>query len=185
MHKQMALWVSQVTDATGFLKRLYVALKDPDQRKRAESAGAFARERSRGRGRVSVLITRPWIGLKPVQSERLAWIGVIQGLLGLNILVALANSNEGGGSPSSLHARLNQELDSAVRGFATAFPREMVEADLDCLCLQVINEAVEVAEAAWHDVRQPGEGHVQLREVLREDWLRTIRPSLLQRLDQH
>lgn len=184
MHKQMTLWVSQVTDATAFLKRLYVALKDPGQRDRAEAAGVFAREWSRTGGRKPSFAPRPWIGLEPAQAERRAWVCAIQGLLGLRILVALAASDDGRTKPNSLDARLDSELSSAVRGFTTAFPREMVEADLGSICLQVVDEAATVAEGAWQEIRHADEADIDLREALRNDWLRTLRPALLKRLDQ-
>jgi len=48
MHTRMQTWLRQASDASGFLRRLYVELKDPGQRDRAIAAGAFARERCRG-----------------------------------------------------------------------------------------------------------------------------------------
>jgi len=184
MHSKMGSWVRQVNDASGFLKRLYVRLKDTRQRDCAESVGIFAREWARNDKQQPSLAPRPWIGLESTQAERRAWTCAIQGLLGLNILVALADANnEGQGKPGSLHARLNHELDSAVRGFATAFPREIVETDLDSLCPQVIDEAVSVAEVVWHDIRGDHEADIILKDVLKNDWLMTLRPALMRRLD--
>jgi hypothetical protein len=185
MHKQMALWVSQVNEATGFLKRFYAALKDPTQRDRAKAAGSFARERARSAGGRSSLTVRPWMGQQPTSAERLAWISTIEGLLGLNILVALADSNIDRKHPSPLHSRLDRELTSAVHGFSTAFPRCIVEGDLDILCLKVIDDAADVAEAAWRDIRYPNEFDMNPRNLLKQEWLKALKPSLLKRLEQY
>lgn len=183
MHLKMASWVSQVNDATGFLKRLYIGLKDRVQRDRAAGAGAFARERSKRLGRGPSTTHRPWLGLPPEQAERVAWICTVRGLLGLNILVALGDASNGEDKAGPLYNRLNQELGLAVQGFATAFPREMVELDLDKLCEEVIDDAAEVADSAWRDVQRVDECTVNLNGFLKEEWLMSLKPALHQMLE--
>lgn len=178
MHARMTTWVSQVNDATGFLRRLYTDLKDPDQRARADAAGAFAKEQRRAAGRRPSTTPTPWVGLPADQAERAAWTCAVRGLLGLNLLVALGDPLSSGPRARPLRQRLNQDLASALRGFATAFPRDIVEADLDTLCEEAIQEASEVAETAWKDVRSPGEPHVEVGNALRAEWLQEVRPNL-------
>jgi hypothetical protein len=179
----MATWLAQVKDATAFLKRLYVNLKDHAQRDRAEAAGAYARERCKSIGGRTRITPGPWIGLSSEAAERIAWIHVIHGLLGLNILVAIGDSSTEGRKASALHLRLNRELGFAIRGFATAFPAEMVEGDLDALCECVVDEAADVADAAWKDVRREDEALLSVRGFLRNEWLLGIKPSLRKMLE--
>jgi hypothetical protein len=179
----MATWLSQVKDATAFLKRLYVSLKDGVQRDRADAAGAYARERRGPSGRARLNTPCPWLGLPPAAAERAAWLCVIHGLLGLNILVALGDSSSDGPKAGSLHKRLDRELGIAVRGFATAFPLEMVGEDLDEVCERVIDEAAEVAEAAWSDIRKEEEPQMSVRDFLKDEWLKDVKPSLRRMLD--
>lgn len=183
MHTRMATWLAQVKDATAFLKRLYASLKDHAQRDRAEAAGAYARERCKsftGRMRITPC---PWIGLPSAAAERIAWIHVIHGLLGLNILIAIGDSSTEGRKASNLHLRLNRELGVAIRGFSTAFPVEMVEGDLDALCECVVAEAADVADAAWIDVRREDEALLSVRDFLCNEWLLGIKPSLRKMLE--
>ena len=183
MHTRMATWLAQVKDATAFLKRLYASLKDHAQRDRAEAAGAYARERTKPTGRRSLDTPTPWIGLRSEAAERVAWICVIHGLLGLNILVALGDSAAGGVKAGALHKRLDKELGIAVRGFVAAFPSEMVREDLDEVCERVISEAAEVAEATWNDVRKGDETHVDVREFLRDEWTAQVKPEIRRMLN--
>lgn len=178
MDAQLATWVTQVTDATGFLKRLYVSLKDPVQRDRAETAGAFARERQRSSRRRLKNPQIPWIGLSSSLAERTAWISAISGLLGLNLLVALGDSSSGSPQASLLHKRLNKDLAVAIRGFSAAFPSELVAEDLDTLCDAVVEEASRVAETAWAEVRNDHEEPVDIGSFLRQEWLRGIKSQI-------
>lgn len=174
----MASWVWQVSDATGFLKRLYVGLKDTGQRDRASAAGAFARDRSQRMIRKPSASPRPWVGLPSDFAERLAWRYTVQGLLGLNILVALGDASMDRQKAGPLHDQLNQELATAVKGFVTAFPSEFVEADLDRICEEVIEDVAEVADAVWRDIdRDQAEG-AQPGAFLKEQWLASLRPTL-------
>jgi hypothetical protein len=175
MNTQLTAWVAQVHEATGYLKRLYSGLKDPVQRKRAEASGAYAGERFRSSGRKPQKVQPPWIGLPTEQAERKAWISAIEGLLGLNLLVALSSS-PGNGVAGSLHKRLNQELTTAIRGFTAAFPSELVLQDLNALCEGVVDQAAEVAESAWLEIRKDGEESVG--QFLKQEWLGSIRAQI-------
>lgn len=178
MHSKMASWVWQVNDATGFLKRLYEGLKDTSQRDRATGAGTFARNRSKRMTRKPSATPRPWVGLQSDSAERIAWRFTVQGLLGLNILVALGDASEDRQKAGPLHDQLNQELAIAVKGFVTAFPSEFVEADLDRICEEVIDDAAEVANAVWRDIdRDQAEG-AHPGTFLKEEWLASLRPTL-------
>jgi hypothetical protein len=178
MNTQLTAWVAQVHEATGYLKRLYSGLKDPVQRKRAEASGAYAGERFRSSGRKPQKVQPPWIGLTSSQSERTAWIAVIEGLLGLNLLVALGSASSSKAEPARLHRRLNQELTSAIKGFVAAFPAEMVTQDLHSLCEGVVDQAAGVAEGAWKTVQKEGEESVDVRGFLRQEWLKDIRDQI-------
>jgi hypothetical protein len=178
MNTQLSNWIAQVYEATGYLKRLYIGLKDPIQRGRAEAAGAYARERYRTTGRRPNLTAPTWIGLPTEQAERAAWIAVIEGLLGLNLLVALGSASSSKAEPAKLHRRLNQELTSALRGFSAAFPAEFVTQDLHSLCEGVVDQAAGVADGAWQTVRKEGEESVDVRGFLRQEWLRDIRAQI-------
>lgn len=168
MDTQLTNWIAQVYGATGYLQRLYMGLKDPIQRDRAEAAGTYAQERFRSSGRKPHQAPAPWIGLPSSQSERTAWISAIEGLLGLNLLVALGSS-PGKGGAVTLHKRLNQELTSAIRGFSAAFPAEMVTQDLYTLCEGVVDQAAGEAERAWLEIRKEGEESVDVRGFLRQE----------------
>jgi len=174
----MASWVWQVSDATGFLKRLYTRLKDANQRDRATSAGTFAQGRSKRMGRRPSASPYPWVGLPSDTAERMAWRYTVQGLLGLNILVALGDASEERKHAGKLHNQLNQEVAIAVKGFATAFPSELVEDDLDRICQEVIDEAAEVADAVWHDIDKDQLEGAQPGSFLKEEWLASLRPTL-------
>jgi len=179
MNLQLSNWIAQIYGATSFLKRLYSALKDPVQRKRAEASGAYAGERFRSTGRKPQKYQAPWIGLPTTeQAERAAWISAIEGLLGLNLLVALGSASASKAEPAKLHRRLNQELSTAVRGFVAAFPAEMVTQDLHSLCEGVVDQAAGVADGAWQAVRKEGEESVDVRAFLRQEWLRDIRAQI-------
>ena len=177
MNTQLTAWVAQVHEATGYLKRLYSGLKDPVQRKRAEASGAYTGERFRSSGRKPQKVQPPWIGLSTEQAERKAWISAIEGLLGLNLLVALV-SPPGNGGAGTLHKRLNQELTTAIRGFSAAFPAELVTKDLHALCDGVVDKAAGVAEGAWLEIRKEGEESVNVGEFLKQEWLRDIRGQI-------
>ena len=178
MNAQLTAWVAQVHEATGYLKRLYSGLKDPVQRRRAEASGAYAGERFRSSGRKPQKVQPPWIGLPSSQSERTAWISVIEGLLGLNLLVSLTGSSPGREGAGTLHKRLNQELTTAIRGFSAAFPAELVTQDLRALCEGVVDHAGQVAEGAWLEIRKEGEESVNVGEFLKQEWLGNIRAQL-------
>jgi hypothetical protein len=79
------------------------------------------------------------------------------------ILEALGDSSSDEPKAGSLHKRLDGELGIADRGFATAFPFEVVGEDLDDGCERVIDEAAEVADAAWSDVRREEESRMSAR----------------------
>ena len=177
MNAQLANWIGQVYGATGYLQRLYKTLKDPIQRERAEASGAYAGERFRSTGRKPQSAQPTWIGLPTEQAERKAWISAIEGLLGLNLLVALGSS-PGNGVAGSLHKRLNQELVTAVRGFSAAFPADLVLQDLRALCEGVVDQAAEAAGGAWLEIRKEGEESVNVREFLKQEWLGNIRAHL-------
>jgi len=179
MHTRMQTWLRQASDASGFLRRLYVALKDPRQRDRAIAAGAFARERCRHMRPTSSYTAHRWIGKASTEAEHIAWLAVIESLLGINILVALGASESGSPRSTTLHHRLDQELKTALQGFTTAFPRETVEVDLDRICSIVIQEASEVAEQAWVEVRRPDESQVSILDFLQQEWLLQIKPGLM------
>jgi len=160
MNLQLSNWIAQIYGATSFLKRLYSALKDPVQRKRAEASGAYAGERFRSTGRKPQKYQAPWIGLPTTeQAERAAWISAIEGLLGLNLLVALGSASASKAEPAKLHRRLNQELSTAVRE-------------------GVGDQAAGVADGAWQAVRKEGEESVDVRAFLRQEWLRDIRAQI-------
>ena len=146
MNSQLATWISQVHDATGFLKRLYIGLKDPVQRKRAEAAGVYAREQFRSSSGRNPRVTQfPWIGLPSEQAERTAWISAVEGLLGLSILVGFGSSSTSKKEIRAIHTRLKQELATAIKGFSSAFPIELVNHDLQQLCESVVDQAAGVA----------------------------------------
>lgn len=178
MDAQLATWITQVNDATGFLKRLYVGLKDPVQRERAETAGAYARERQRSSRRMLKNPQLPWIGLSSDLAERTAWISAISGLLGLNLLVAMGDSSSSSSQASLLHRRLNRDLSAAIRGFSAAFPSELVAEDLDTLCEAVVEEASRVAEATWSEVRTAHEAPVNIGDFLQQEWLGDIKSQI-------
>lgn len=178
MHSTMASWVWQVNDATGFLKRLYVGLKDTGQRDRASTAGTFARNRSKRMNRKPSSSPHPWVGLPSDTAERVAWRYTVQGLLGLNILVALGDASDDRKQAGRLHNQLNQELATAVKGFVTAFPSEFVEADLDRICEEVVENAAEVADAVWRDIDRGQAEVAHPGAFLKEEWLASLRPTL-------
>jgi len=178
MDAQLATWITQVNDATGFLKRLYVGLKDPVQRDRAELAGAYARERQRSSRRRLTNPQLPWIGLSSELAERTAWASAISGLLGLNLLVAMGDSSSGSSQASLLHRRLNGDLSVAIRGFSAAFPSELVAEDLDTLCEAVVEEASRLAETTWSEVRKDHEAPANIGAFLRQEWLRDIKSQI-------
>ncbi len=183
MHTMMQTWLRQASDASGFLRRLYVELKDPSQRDRAIAAGAFARERCRGMRPIASGKAPRWLGKASTEAEHIAWVAVIESLLGLNILVAIGGHEDGSYRGTPLHHRLNKELKTALQGFTSAFPRDTVEEDLDRICSIVIQEAAEVAEQAWSEVRQPGEQQADVRNFLREEWTRDIKPGLMSMIE--
>ena len=178
MKGQVRAWVTQVHDATGFLKRLYVDLKDPVQKGRAEAAGAYARERQRSAGRLPGSQPAPWIGLPSAEAERIAWIRTIEGLLGLNLLVALGGASPDRTVAGTMHHRINNGLSTAIQGFSAAFPADVVTRDLDSICEEIVGEAADVAEAVWLDVKRPDEGSVTVREFLKQEWLGGIREKV-------
>ena len=156
----------------------YGELKDPLQRDRALQAGSFARERTKGLRNRTSLVTPPWTCSEQVQGERMAWLALLEGLLGLNILVALRGSDQPDRC-NLLHRRLNSELHYGLKGFITAFPGEIVEQDLDRLCGVVIDQACMIADHAWREVRHSNEEQIDGRAFLCEEWTREIRPNLM------
>jgi|GEM_PF-3159452 len=178
MKTQLSNWIAQIYEATGFLRRLYATLKDPIQKGRAEAAGTYARERFRSTGRKPNQAMPPWIGLSTEQAERKAWIAVIEGLLGLNLLVALGSASPSTTVAGALHKRLNQELTTAIKGFVAAFPSELVTQDLHSICEGIVEQAAGVAEVAWQEVRREGEESLDVREFLRQEWLRQIQNQI-------
>lgn len=179
MHARMSIWLRQVSDASGFLRRFYVELKDPRQRDRAISAGGFARERCKTMRAALSATPHPWVGHTSIEAERTAWLALICGLLGLNLLVALGDADRQAHHSNPLRLRLNRELQVALQGFTTAFPQETVEQDLDRICAGVIQDASEVAESAWAEIRNPDEAHVNVRDFLQQEWLQEVKPGLM------
>jgi len=51
--------------------------------------------------------------------------------------------------------------------------------DLDRICSIVIQEASEVAEQAWVEVRRPDESQVSILDFLQQEWLLQIKPGLM------
>lgn len=174
----MHLWLIMVRDASGFLRRLYVGLKDPLQRDRAIVAGSYAKERTRRLRVVTNSAMPPWVGVDQVLGERMAWLAVLEGLLGLNMLVSLSRSNDSSAG-SALHQRLDRELHAGLRGFVTAFPSETVEQDLDRVCRVVIDQAAGLADQAWQEVRKQSDQGLEVRTFLLNEWTQEVKPSLM------
>lgn len=89
LNERMAVWLQQASSASGYLGRLYLDLKDPLQRERAVEAGAFAREHSRTKRSPVSRSIPPWIGKSSSEGEHIAWLALIEGLLGPTMLVTL------------------------------------------------------------------------------------------------